>query len=130
MILSLFLFFYISSVTFRIQEYKFNGCTVLLESMKTELGSSNQELPPTERGEWGGHFINSSLPLPSALETLRHLPGTYRRQLTSAHSHQLDLNLEPLVSKCKSLKWGSQKIAKAKCVSFTHNLPSWYYAIF
>ena len=51
----------------------------------------------------GGHFINSSLPLAPASQTLRHQPGDYCRVLTSAHSQQLDSNWEPLVSKRKSL---------------------------
>ena len=48
-------------------------------------------------GEGGGHFFNSSLPLPPASQTLRHQPGDYCRALTSAHSQQPDSNLEPLV---------------------------------
>ena len=36
-------------------------------------------------GEGGGHFFNSSLPLPSASQTLRHWPDDYCRELTSAH---------------------------------------------
>ena len=51
----------------------------------------------------GGHFINSSLPLATASQTLRHQPGDYCRVLTSAHSQQFDSNWEPLVSKRKSL---------------------------
>ena len=46
--------------------------------------------------EGGGHSINSSLPLPPALQTLRHWPDDFRREL-------LDSNLEPLVSERKSL---------------------------
>ena len=34
-------------------------------------------------GEGGGHFLNSSLPLSSASQTLRHYPGDYCRELTS-----------------------------------------------
>ena len=54
-------------------------------------------------GEGGGHFFNSSLPLPSASQTFRHQPGDYCRELTSAHSQQPDLNRESLVSEHKSL---------------------------
>ena len=37
--------------------------------------------------EGGGHYsINSSLPLPPALQTLRHWPDDYCRDLTLAHS--------------------------------------------
>ena len=36
-------------------------------------------------GEGGGHFFISSLPLPPASQTLRHYPGDYCRELTSAH---------------------------------------------
>ena len=53
--------------------------------------------------EGGGHSISSSLPLPPASQTLRHQPGDYCRELTSAHSQQPDLNREPLVSERKSL---------------------------
>ena len=34
--------------------------------------------------EGGGHFFNSSLPLPPASQTLRHQPGDCSRELTSA----------------------------------------------
>ena len=37
-------------------------------------------------GEGGGLFFNSSLPLTPASRTLRHEPGDYCRELTSAHS--------------------------------------------
>ena len=53
-------------------------------------------------GEGGGNFINSSLPLPTISQTLRHQSRYYCRELTSAHSQQLDLNREPLISKRKS----------------------------
>ena len=53
-------------------------------------------------GEGGGHFFNSSLPLPPASQTLRHQTGDYCRELTSAHSQQPDSNREPLVSERKS----------------------------
>ena len=48
--------------------------------------------------EGGVHFFNSSLALPPASQTLRHQPGDYCRELTSAHSQQPDSNWEPLVS--------------------------------
>ena len=54
-------------------------------------------------GEGGGYLCNSSLPLPPASQTLRHQLGAYCRELTSAHSWQLDSNREPLVSERKSL---------------------------
>ena len=38
------------------------------------------------QGKGGGHFFNSSLPLPPASQTLRHWPGDYCWELTSAHS--------------------------------------------
>ena len=50
-----------------------------------------------------GHFFNSSLPLPLVLQTLRHYPGDYCKELTSAHSYRPDSNRESLVSECKSL---------------------------
>ena len=36
-------------------------------------------------GEGAGHFFNSSLPLPSNSQTLRHWPCDYCRELTSPH---------------------------------------------
>ena len=51
----------------------------------------------------GGHFFNSSLPLPLASQTLRHQPGDYCTELTYAHSQQSKSNREPLVSERKSL---------------------------
>ena len=54
-------------------------------------------------GGGGGYFFNSSLSLPPALQTLRHQPGDYCRELTSPHSWQPDSNQEPLVSERKSL---------------------------
>ena len=37
-------------------------------------------------GEGGGHFFNSSVPLPPASPALRHRPGIYCGGLTSTHS--------------------------------------------
>ena len=37
-------------------------------------------------GEGRRHFINSSLPIQPALQTLRHQPGDYCRDFTSPHS--------------------------------------------
>ena len=54
-------------------------------------------------GEGGVHFLNSSLPFPPASQTLRHEPGHYCRELTSAHNQQSDSNREPLVSERESL---------------------------
>ena len=54
-------------------------------------------------GEGGRYLFNSFLPLPPALQTLRHQPGNYCRELISAHSQQPDSNREPLVSERKSL---------------------------
>ena len=51
-------------------------------------------------GKWGGHFFNSSLPLPCVSQTLRHQPGDYCRELTSRQ--QPDSNWKPLVSERKS----------------------------
>ena len=62
--------------------------------------------------EWGGHFVISSPSLPPALQTLRHQPGDYCKQLTSADTQQPDSNREPLVSERKSLttKLRAQKL--------------------
>ena len=49
------------------------------------------------------YFFNSSLPLPPALQALRHQPCDYCRELTSAHSQHPDSNREPLVSEQKWL---------------------------
>ena len=54
-------------------------------------------------GERGGYFLNSSLSLPSASQTLRHQPGNYCKELTSVHSQQADSNWELLVSEHQSL---------------------------
>ena len=54
-------------------------------------------------GEGGGHFFNSSLPLPPASQTFRHQLGDYCIELTSSHSQQPNLNREPLASERKLL---------------------------
>ena len=54
-------------------------------------------------GKGGGHFCNSSLALLLPSETLRHQPGDYCRELTSARTQQPDSNQEPLVSERKLL---------------------------
>ena len=55
----------------------------------------------TER-EGGGHFFNSSLPLPPASQTLRYQLGDYYRELTCAHNQEPESNREPFASKRKS----------------------------
>ena len=53
-------------------------------------------------GEGGGHFFNSSLPLPSASEALRHLDIS--RVITAEGSPlHIEVNREPLVSQSISL---------------------------
>ena len=56
-------------------------------------------------GEAGGYLylFSSSLSLPPASQTLRHYPGDYRRELTSARSQKPDSYREPMVSERKSL---------------------------
>ena len=54
-------------------------------------------------GEGGWHFINSSLPLSLASQTLRHSLSDYCRKLTSTHSQNPDSNRESLLSERKSL---------------------------
>ena len=54
-------------------------------------------------GKGEGIKDNASLPLPPASQTLRHQPGDYCRELTSAHSQQPDSIRESLVSERKSL---------------------------
>ena len=49
------------------------------------------------------YFFNSSLPLSPAIETFRHSPGYWCRELTSAHSWQPGSNQKPLVSYWKLL---------------------------
>ena len=51
----------------------------------------------------GGYFFNSSLALPLASQTLRHWPGSYCREVTSAHSYHTESNWEPMVLERKSL---------------------------
>ena len=53
--------------------------------------------------EGAGHFINSSLPLPPVSQTIRHQPGDYCTELTTAHREQPDSKQEPLLSERKSL---------------------------
>ena len=55
-------------------------------------------------GEGGDYLCKTSLPFPPASQILRHQPGGYCRELTSAHSQQPDSNREPLVSEHKLLK--------------------------
>ena len=43
-------------------------------------------------GEGGEYFFMSSLPRPPTSQTLRHQPGDYCRELTTAYSQQPDLN--------------------------------------
>ena len=59
------------------------------------------------KGAW--HFLNSSLPLTSSSQTLRHQPGDYCREINSGHSQQPESNREPLVSERKSLSYATQK---------------------
>ena len=73
-------------------------------------------------GDGGGHSINSSLPLPPALQTLRHYPGNYCRELTSAHSQQLDSNYEPLVSKRKLLTTTLRALDVATSIKIRYSL--------
>ena len=50
-----------------------------------------------------GYFFNSALPLPPTLQTFKLPPGYCCRELTSAHSWQLDSNQKSLVSYWNSL---------------------------
>ena len=56
-----------------------------------------------QQGKRGAYIFKSSLPLPPASQTLRHQPGNYCGELTSAHSQQPDSNRELLVFESKSL---------------------------
>ena len=67
------------------------------------LGFLSQFTNYRTAGEQGGHFFNYPLPLPPASRILRHQPGNYCRELTSAHSQRPDSNHVPLVSELKSL---------------------------
>ena len=89
-------------------------------------------------GEGGGHYFNSSLPLPSASHTLRCQLGDYCRELTSVHRQQSDPNREPLVSEPKSLttklrartSTGNFKNMRENCsILELHLLNSQYYII-
>ena len=57
----------------------------------------------TGQQEKGVFLFNSSPPLPPASQTLRHQPGDYCREITSAHSQQPNSKWEPLVSTRKLL---------------------------
>ena len=46
-------------------------------------------------GEGGGHFFNSSLPIPPASQMLRHQPGECCRELTSARRQYPDSKRKP-----------------------------------
>ena len=61
----------------------------------------NHESQDCRKG--GGHFFNSSLPIPPTSQRLRHQLGNYCREFISAHRQQPDLNRESLVSGCKLL---------------------------
>ena len=65
----------------------------------------------------------SSLPLPPASQALRHQPGDYCRELTSAHSQQPDSNRKPLVFEHKSLttKLRTYKLREKKCSTSSHD---------
>ena len=63
-------------------------------------------------GEGRRHFFNPSLPLRPASPTLRHQPGDYSRELTSADKQQADSNREPLVSKRKLL---TTRLEQSQC---------------
>ena len=73
--------------------------------LKQQLGFSFTSIHDIHKTaeEGGGYLFNSSLPLPPASQTLRHQPGDYCREFTSAHSLQPDSNQEPLVSERKLL---------------------------
>ena len=68
------------------------------------------------------NFCNNSLPLLPASQTLRHQPGDYRRELTSAHRQQPDPNREPLVSELKSLTTMLRTL-----ISYVPCYPLWHY---
>ena len=56
-----------------------------------------------EKGKARGYLFNCSLQLPPTSQTLKHLPGDYCRDLTSALSQRPSSNQETLVSESKSL---------------------------
>ena len=70
-------------------------------------------------GEGGEQFFNSSLPLPPASQTLRRQPGNYCKELTSAHSQQLEQNREPLASERKSLTTKLRALKQKSCVGIS-----------
>ena len=57
-------------------------------------------------GEEGGHFFNFPLPLPPVSQTLRHQPGHYCRELTSAQRQRSDFKHKLLNTKLCILKCG------------------------
>ena len=52
-------------------------------------------------GQWKIYLFNSSVPLSPASQTLRHQPGSYCREHTSAHSQPPYSNQKPLISELK-----------------------------
>ena len=52
----------------------------------------------------GEHLFKYSLPPPPGSQTLRHQPGNFCREFTSAYSQQPESNREPLVSERELLR--------------------------
>ena len=77
-------------------------------------------------GEGGGHFCNSSLPLPPASQALRNQPGNYCRQLTSTHRQQPDSNRGPLVSERKSLTTKPRALSE---ITRIHKIDTFRYSV-
>ena len=67
-------------------------------------------------GKGGGHFFNSSLSSPPASQTLRHYPGNYCRELTSAQILQPTSNQEPLISERKSVTTKLRALKVCTCI--------------
>ena len=67
-------------------------------------------------GKGGGHFLNSSLSSPPASQILRHYPGNYCRELTSAQILQPTSNQEPLISERKSVTTKLRALKVCTCI--------------
>ena len=78
--------------------------TAFLQATFFVSGSFFTNIPDSwALGEGRGYFFNSSLPPPSASQTVRHQLGDYDRELTSAYSQESGSDRKPLTFRNKSL---------------------------
>ena len=104
------------------------GCSKLKSNLKEEikhyrksffffyLGFLSRTLTNQGTAGEGGGYL---LPLPPTSHALRHQPGDYYRELTSAHTQQQDSNQEPLVSAHKLLTTKLRTLKKTRRISLS-----------